>query len=128
MKSLIRIVLAAAVLIAGVVGFKLLSPSLGKLSASNEIARKEKSHKEEGEHGNDSTEMSDAKIAAARIRLRTAEAAVLSDTLLLNGVLRANQETLTQVTPRFPGIVREIRKRIGDAVQKGDLLATIESN
>ncbi|MDH8346182.1 biotin/lipoyl-binding protein, partial [Klebsiella pneumoniae] len=31
-------------------------------------------------------------------------------------------------TPRFPGIVRDVRKRIGDVVQKGDVLAVIESN
>jgi RND family efflux transporter MFP subunit len=39
-----------------------------------------------------------------------------------------NQESLVQVTPRFPGIVREVRKRIGDRVQKGDVLAIVESN
>jgi cobalt-zinc-cadmium efflux system membrane fusion protein len=33
-----------------------------------------------------------------------------------------------QVTPRFPGVVREIKKRIGDQVEKGELLAKIESN
>jgi multidrug efflux pump subunit AcrA (membrane-fusion protein) len=32
------------------------------------------------------------------------------------------------VTPRFPGIVREVRTRIGDRVQKGDVLAIVESN
>ena len=42
--------------------------------------------------------------------------------------MQPNQETLVQVTPRFPGVVREIRKRIGDRVEKGDLLAKVESN
>jgi cobalt-zinc-cadmium efflux system membrane fusion protein len=42
--------------------------------------------------------------------------------------LRANQEALVQVTPRFPGIAKSISKRIGDKVAKDDLLATIESN
>ena len=31
----------------------------------------------------------------------------------------ANQEAVVQVTPRFPGIVRAIRKRIGDHVRQG---------
>ena len=35
---------------------------------------------------------------------------------------------MVQVTPRFPGIVRDVRKRIGDRVQKGDVLAIVESN
>ena len=54
--------------------------------------------------------------------------ATLSDTLQFNGVLRANQEAVVQVTPRFPGIVRAIRKRIGDQVVKDEQLASIESN
>ena len=30
--------------------------------------------------------------------------------------------------PRFPGVVRSVHKRLGDAVARGDLLAMIESN
>jgi len=43
-------------------------------------------------------------------------------------MVQPNQESLIQVTPRFPGIVREVRKRIGDRVQKGEVLAIVESN
>jgi membrane fusion protein, heavy metal efflux system len=35
---------------------------------------------------------------------------------------------MVQVTPRFPGVVREVHKRIGDQVDKGALLAKVESN
>lgn len=72
--------------------------------------------------------ISDAKIAAAGIELQTASAGVLRDGLLLNGVIQPNQETLVQVTPRFAGVIKELRKRIGDQVNKGDTLATVESN
>ena len=72
--------------------------------------------------------MSDAKIETAGIELAKASAGVLRDSLLLNGIVQPNQESLVQVTPRFPGIVRDVRKRIGDRVQKGDVLALIESN
>ncbi|WP_438503483.1 hypothetical protein, partial [Enterobacter asburiae] len=51
-----------------------------------------------------------------------------TETLAFNGVLRANQETVVQVTPRFPGLARAIKKRIGDMIAKDDLLASIESN
>lgn len=73
-------------------------------------------------------ELSDAKLAAAGIEMATAGPGVLHAGLLINGILQPNQETLVQVTPRFPGIVKDIRRRIGDQVAKGDLLATVESN
>jgi len=88
--------------------------------------------KEERGHGHeekaDSVEMSDAKVAAAGIELLTAGPGVLRDSLLLNGILQPNQEALVQVTPRFSGVVREIKKRVGDQVERGELLAKIESN
>lgn len=88
--------------------------------------------KQEQGHGHeekaDSVEMSDAKVAAAGIELLKAGPGVLRDSLVLNGILQPNQEALVQVTPRFSGVVREIRKRVGDQVEKGELLAKIESN
>jgi cobalt-zinc-cadmium resistance protein CzcA len=68
------------------------------------------------------------KLAAAGAALAEAGSATLSDTLSFNGVLRANQEAVVQVTPRFPGVARSIRKRIGDIVAKDEILASIESN
>jgi cobalt-zinc-cadmium efflux system membrane fusion protein len=73
-------------------------------------------------------ELSDAKIAAAAIELVKASPGTLRDTLSLNGVVTPNQEILVQVTPRFPGVVTEIRKRVGDRVEKGEVIAKIESN
>jgi cobalt-zinc-cadmium efflux system membrane fusion protein len=83
---------------------------------------------DEHAHGGDAVELSDARVAASGIELEKAGPGVLRATLSLNGILQPNQEALVQVTPRFPGVAREILKRIGDRVQKGDLLARIESN
>ena len=35
---------------------------------------------------------------------------------------------MTHVIPRFPGVVKSVTKRLGDAVTKGEVLATVESN
>jgi membrane fusion protein, heavy metal efflux system len=82
----------------------------------------------ERDERSDNVRLSDAKVAAAGIELATASGAVLHDSLQLNGLVQPNQEALVQITPRFPGIVKEVRKRIGDRVQKGDVLAIVESN
>jgi membrane fusion protein, heavy metal efflux system len=115
--------LVAAALVFG--GYRMLTPASTN-TAPNERAEKAESA-EKQEHSEGIT-LSDAKVAAAGIELATASSAVLRDSLLLNGGVQPNQESLVQVTPRFPGIVREVRKRIGDHVQKGDVLAVVESN
>ncbi|MBA4788486.1 MAG: efflux RND transporter periplasmic adaptor subunit [Rhizobiales bacterium] len=84
-------------------------------------------HAEEG-HGEGAVELDDAKLAAAGIGLETAAPEKLRQRLRLNGLIQPDQDSMVQVTPRFPGIVREIRKRLGDKVAKGDVLAVIESN
>ncbi|EKS34533.1 MAG: HlyD family efflux transporter periplasmic adaptor subunit [Bradyrhizobium sp.] len=100
-------------------GYRMLTPAATKPTTAEKV--------EKEEHA-DSVTLSDAKIETAGIELAKASAGVLRDSLLLNGIVQPNQESLVQVTPRFPGIVRDVRKRIGDRVQKGDVLALIESN
>lgn len=73
-------------------------------------------------------ELNDTKIKAAGIVLGAAGPSTLREELTLNGVVQANQEATVQVTPRFPGIVRTLNKRLGDEVKKGELLAVVESN
>lgn len=73
-------------------------------------------------------ELGDAKVQAAGIALAAAGTATLREELQLNGIVQANQEMTVQVTPRFPGVVRTLAKRLGDQVKKGDLLAIVESN
>jgi membrane fusion protein, heavy metal efflux system len=131
MKKTLRVyALIVAVAVFGFVGFKMLSPAAkpGSARAPDQGTRMVDGHAEPDEHGADRVFISDAKLAAGGVALSAAGSAVLSETLHLNGMLRANQESVVQVTPRFPGIVRDIRKRIGDTVVKGDQLASIESN
>jgi len=115
--------LVAAALIFG--GYRMLTPASTNTVTNEKAEKAESAEKEERSEG---ITLSDAKVAAAGIELATASSAVLRDSLLLNGGVQPNQESLVQVTPRFPGIVRDVRKRIGDHVQKGDVLAVVESN
>ncbi|MDX2028247.1 MAG: efflux RND transporter periplasmic adaptor subunit, partial [Alphaproteobacteria bacterium] len=50
------------------------------------------------------------------------------ETITLTGRITLNQNTTAQVKARFPGIVREVKKGLGEAVNTGDVLAMVESN
>ena len=67
-------------------------------------------------------------LEAAGIAVATAGPATIRERVVLNGRIAPNEDALAHVMPRFPGVVRSVHKRLGEAVARGDLLATIESN
>lgn len=46
----------------------------------------------------------------------------------LLGEVHPNGDRLAHITPRFPGIVREVRRSVGEIVKAGDVLAILESS
>ncbi|MEW6166363.1 MAG: efflux RND transporter periplasmic adaptor subunit [Pseudomonadota bacterium] len=54
--------------------------------------------------------------------------AVIADTLLLNGRVLPNEERISRLAARYPGVIRSVTKSVGDAVAAGEPLAVIESN
>jgi cobalt-zinc-cadmium efflux system membrane fusion protein len=88
---------------------------------------------EESEHadGHDDegvVALTPAQIKAAGIELATVGSVALRETLPLYGVVAPNAERVRDVAARFPGTIRRVDKKIGDAVRQGDVLATVESN
>ena len=121
--TLVALVCVAALAAAGWYVF-------GPVGAPKATAAKPDPH-DAGENAHDrddSIRLSDAQVAAAGIELLTAGPRELREILRLNGVIQPNQEALVKVTPRFPGIIRSMRKRLGDKVKKDEVLATVESN
>ncbi len=45
----------------------------------------------------------------------------------LPGEIALNADKMAHVVPRLPGVVREVRKNVGDTVKKGEIMAVIES-
>lgn len=127
MRQITIIIAAIALCALGAGVYAALAPNKPSPPVAKSSQTEGKGHGEEKGHG-EGVEMSDAKVAAAGIEILSASEETLRDSIVLNGILQPNQEALVQVTPRFPGLVREIRKRIGDTVAKGELLAKIESN
>jgi membrane fusion protein, heavy metal efflux system len=132
MRAFTIIVVALVAAALGAYGYSVFSATkletIGQASAEKKQEKPASEHVEQDEHAADRIRINDVKLAAAGAVLADAGSATLSDTLSFNGVLRANQEAVVQVTPRFPGIARSIKKRIGEAVAKDELLATVESN
>jgi cobalt-zinc-cadmium efflux system membrane fusion protein len=129
MKKLTVVAIAVASAAVGALGYRSLSPRSAPVATQAAKSEKAQSdHIGQDEHGGDRILISDVKLGAAGVTFAEAAPATLTDTLSFNGIIRANQETVVQVTPRFPGIARAIKKRIGDFVAKDDLLASIESN
>lgn len=91
---------------------------------------KEEGHAEGGgdEHGGETTKLSMESAQAAGVKMEQAGNASIHETIRLTGRTTLNQNTTAQVKARFPGIVREVKKGPGDAVNSGDVVAMVESN
>jgi cobalt-zinc-cadmium efflux system membrane fusion protein len=74
------------------------------------------------------TEISPAAIASSGIAMETVGPATIRRTVTAHGRIVLNEDHLAHYAPRYPGLVREARKRLGDPVARGDVLAVIESN
>jgi cobalt-zinc-cadmium efflux system membrane fusion protein len=65
---------------------------------------------------------------SAGIKTATAGPGVVRETLALYGTIQPNAERVRNVVARFPGPIRRVAKQIGDRVNAGETLATVESN
>ncbi len=66
--------------------------------------------------------------AAAGVKAEPAGPGTITTYASLTGRIVLEPSRSAQVRPRFSGIVREVRKTVGDSVQAGEVLAVIESN
>ena len=85
-------------------------------------------HDDHGEHDEPNAAFSIEDFQNHGVQLATARPGVVDAGIELPAEVRPNADRLANVAPRFPGIVREVRKHIGDTVRAGDVLALIESD
>lgn len=98
-------------------------------SSSAPAAESERSEEEGGTHAeNRNVELTQEQIARAGIQVAQAGSAELREHLSLYGVIAPNAERVLEVTARYPGVIHSVKKRVGDAVRRGETLATVESN
>jgi cobalt-zinc-cadmium efflux system membrane fusion protein len=73
-------------------------------------------------------ELSPAAVERASIVTQAAGPAKIDVRVSSPGEVRLNRERMLIVRPRFAGVVTEMRKRLGDPVEAGEVLAIIQSN
>lgn len=97
-------------------------------------------HEEHGEDeahddhaGHDESESEFVKLTAAEmvefgVVVDTAGPGRIRNEIVVPGEVAVNGDRIAHIVPRFTGVVKEVRKRIGDRVRTGDVLAVVESN
>jgi membrane fusion protein, heavy metal efflux system len=66
-------------------------------------------------------------IESAGIRVAPVSAGILSRRLIVPGVVTPDAERVARVAAKVVGTVAELRKRLGESVRKGDVVAVIDS-
>ena len=130
MPALVIILFLAAAFLAVGFLFGRKSGSTGQQNPSGPTAHNEGGesdlHEGEDEHG-DVVKLSEQELEEFGIEIGTAGPGKLQLHTNLPGEIRVNQDNSAHIVPRVPGIVQEAKKKLGDFVRKGDLLAVIES-
>ena len=82
------------------------------------------------EHGHDEdrvVRLPAEKLKQLGIEIAAAQSGSLATHLSLPGTIALNMDRRVHVVSRVPGIVREVRKHLGDSVRAGEVLAVIDS-
>lgn len=74
------------------------------------------------------TELSEAAKKAAKLEIEVAGPKRIERRIEVYGKLMPREDKVAHIIPRFPGVLREIKKGLGDSVEKGEVLAVVESN
>ena len=73
-------------------------------------------------------EISERIATESSIQLEAAGPKTLQENLNLSGRIQVDPNRLSQVRARFPGMVKQVKRELGEQVRLGDVLAEIQSN
>ncbi len=96
-----------------------------------DLEHDEHANESEDGHGSDAHEavaLSSDEIKELGIVIKQAGPGTIQLHTDLVGEIKADPTRLAHIVPRFAGIVKEVRKAIGDHVKKNETIAVIESN
>ena len=116
-----------------IVAIGLAAGRIGHAVAADEHGHEDEGAEHEGgqEHGEEHEEaiqLSPEVMAEFGIEVAEAGPGNLATFIALPGEIAVNQDRQAHIVPRFPGIVKEVRKNLGEQVKAGEVLAVLESN
>ena len=74
------------------------------------------------------TEIPEETARAMGIETGTVGQVNINETRTFSGQVHTNPNLLSRVRPRFAGVVKSVRRELGEVVKAGDVLASIQSN
>lgn len=105
-----------------------LALSLQPLAPAYAAESESTSHSEHADHDEETlVKMTPEQMARAGIVIETAAQGKVTSTLELSGQIVLNADREAHITPRIGGVIKEVRKVLGDEVAAGETLALIES-
>ncbi|WP_050405616.1 efflux RND transporter periplasmic adaptor subunit [Bradyrhizobium embrapense] len=114
--------IALIILAAGWIGWPVKFPSTTQETAVTAVPKAEATHEAPGH-----IELSEDQIREAGITLAPASGGMLKRHFLAPGSLIPDADHIGRVSVRVLATVTELRKRLGDVVEKGEIVAAIES-
>ncbi|WP_438863090.1 efflux RND transporter periplasmic adaptor subunit [Neptunicella sp.] len=72
--------------------------------------------------------LTEQQIEYSDIQMLSATSGTIRDVLPVYGVVIPNAERIQSIKARFSGIIRNVNKSVGDQVEKGETLLTVEAN
>lgn len=83
--------------------------------------------KEAGHEDERLIKLSDEEASRAGVRTQALEETELAEAVLATATVEADRERVAHVLPRIPGRIARVSVRLGDAVRRGQVMATLES-
>ncbi len=97
----------------------------------HEKAEDEHAHGDEHEHGHEEagpTALSDEALSRFGIELKNAGPGEVHEGIQVSGRIVPVDEKLAHVSPRFAGVIKEVKAKVGDVVKADTLLAVLQNN
>ena len=107
----------------------LLWPVKNTFAQDDDDHAHEESHEEDhDEHEEGRTEITPEAAKNSGVVIEKASPATIDNIISLTGRIVIDENAKANVRARFPGIVRSVKVNLGETVEKGQVLAVIESN